>query len=162
MKIASGAILKMNFRIARYIMRKKDYYKFVIILRDMRQMLKNKNKHEFKIEGEQMKITISGNEYKVLKIYKKGHPLQDLFLCQKESGGYIECFLRFQVEHQEPEKNEEGRHYWSEEEDEYIRKQLQSGKTRAEIKQGFNIKYRTSSAISKRIGMLQREKMVTA
>lgn len=108
-----------------------------------------------------MKITISGNEYKVLKIYKKEHPLQDMFLCKKISGGYIECFLRFQVEHQEPVKNEEGRRFWTEEEDEYIRKQLQSGKTRAEIKRGFNITYRTNASLSKRIGILQ-QKLVNA
>ncbi len=108
-----------------------------------------------------MKITVSGREYEVLKVYKKEHPLQDLFLCRAIPYKYKVCFTRFQIECQEPVKNHNGRPLWTETEDEYINKQLESGKTPEEVVRDFNISYRTEVSITNRVHKLHK-KLVNA
>lgn len=105
-------------------------------------------------------MTINGREYEIIKIYKKKHELQDVYLLKDVKTGVNECFNYFDIKNNLGSFYSSKRDYnWTEEEDNLIKEKLLEGMTAYRISKELTQLKHTTASIVVRANNIKREMM---
>lgn len=104
-------------------------------------------------------MTINRREYELIKIYKKKHELQDVYLFKDKKTGVKECFQYFDL------KNNSGYgermySFWTEDDEKLIKEKLLEGMTPHVISKELKYLQHTEASIEERAKKIKKEMLI--